>query len=190
MRRVHLWRCWNFLTHRLPDYPRRFLLWAGWKSGSLIFLGKLYVQVTRANGSVEQYGLVSTRKITTTFATDLVDNLRNAVSTINSYKFHGIGTGSNAEAAGDTGLQTELAGGAYTAGVRATGSQTNNGATVYHTVGQNQVVGAQTITEAGLFNNATVGAGILMDRFVFAGIALSAGDTLQTTIDITVSTGT
>ena len=188
---LRLWKLRNFLFHRLPDYPR--LAWAmaaQWLVGGVVFIGRCRLTVCYADGRRADLGLVSTRKITTAFATDLVDNLRGATSTINTYKFHGIGTGTNAEAAGDTALQTELTGGQYQAGVRGTGTQTNNGAQVYHSVGSNQVTNAPTITECGLFNSATVGAGILMDRFVFTGIALSVGDTLQTTVDITVSSGT
>jgi hypothetical protein len=102
-------------------------------------------------------------------------------------KFHAIGTGTNAAAAGDTTLQTELTTQYNPDNTRATGSQTNNGSAVYRTVGTNTVDSGVAITEWGLLSQAATGGGTLFSRIVFSAINLSSGDSLQTTYDLTIS---
>jgi hypothetical protein len=43
-----------------------------------------------------------------------------------------------------------------------------------------------TVAEVGVFNNATIGAGIMFGRKTFAGVILSSGDNFQATYKITV----
>ena len=87
-----------------------------------------------------------------------------------------VGTGTAAEDAGDTALQTETARVALTAITR------NDKKVVY--VGTfNSGVGTGTLTEVGLFNAAT--AGDLLSRMVFPAKNKSPNDTLQITIEHT-----
>jgi len=105
---------------------------------------------------------------------------------VQAWKFHGIGTGATAAAEGDTGCQTELTTQYNPDNTRATGSQTNNGANVYRTVGTNTVDAAAAVTEWCLLTAAT-GAGTPMwSRVVFSTINLASGDSLQTTYDLTI----
>jgi len=149
----------------------------------------LYLRVVRADGRILDLGLASTRVVTTAGATFLVDNLRGAIATIANMKFHGIGTGTNAEAVGDTTLQTELTTEYSPDNTRATGSQTNNGAKVYRTVGTNTVDAAAAVTEHGIFTQAATGGGTLLDRSKFSVVNLANGDSLQATYDFTVNDG-
>ena len=106
---------------------------------------------------------VADRVITTAFVNDIVDNLIAEVSTFGDYKYHDSGTGTNAEDASDTALQTPC-GEARTAGTQEEGSQTYE----YKSIATHTYAGSFAITEHGLFNAATVG--ILMDRTVFSAI--------------------
>lgn len=89
-----------------------------------------------------------------------------------------IGTGTNAAAAGDTALQTELDRNALT-------SNTSS-ANVLTMVGDWAAGdGTGTITEAGVFNAASGPS--LYSRAVFGAITKAAGDTLQITWTYTLS---
>jgi hypothetical protein len=103
-----------------------------------------------------------------------------------SFKFHGLGTGATAAAEADTACQTELTTQYNPDSTRATGSQTNNGANVYRTVGTNTVDASAAVTEWCLMSNASVGSGTLWSRVVFSAINLANGDSLQTTYDLTI----
>ena len=138
---------------------------------------------------IEDYGVVSHKVVTTAGVNFLVDAFQNTTE-VENFKFHGIGTGTNAEAIGDTALQTELTT-EYTGNVRATGSQTEGAsANIYRTVGTNTLdSGTPAITEHGLFSASS--AGTLWDRSIFSAINLvgANGDGLQTTYDGTFAAG-
>lgn len=105
---------------------------------------------------------------------------------VQAFKFHGVGTGATAAAEADTGCQTELTTGYNPDSTRATGSQTNNGANIYRTVGTNTVDATASITEWCLMSQAATGGGTMWSRVVFSAIALASGDSLQTTYDLTI----
>lgn len=154
------------------------------------FYGSLYLDVIRADGNVTPLGLAGHKVVTTVGVTKIVDFLRaNDTTTGTLFKFHGIGTGSTAEAAADTTLVTELTTEYAPDNTRPTGSQTNNGATVYRTIGTVTVdaTPGAAIREHGVFSAAT--AGSLLDRTVFAAITLSSGDSIAATYDLTVAAG-
>ena len=90
------------------------------------------------------------------------------------------GTGTNAPAAADTTLQTP-GGEARTNGTKS--KQTTNFANdTFQVIGTLTATGVKTITEAGLFDAATVGNMVV--RGTFTGIPLGIGDTVQFTIQI------
>jgi hypothetical protein len=107
-------------------------------------------------------------------------------TTVQNFKFHGIGTSSQAIAETDTGCVSELTTQYNPDNTRATGSQTNNGANVYRTVGTNTVDAAVTIQEFCLMSQAATGGGTMWTRILTGAIALGAGDSLQTTYDLTI----
>ena len=151
---------------------------------------RLSLQVIRKDGFIEDYGVVSDKVVTTVGVNFIVDAFQNIVE-LENMKFHAIGTGSTAEAVGDTALVTELTTEYNPNSTRATGSTTENGANVYRTVGTNTLDGTPgaALREHGIFDNATVGSGVLLDRSVYGAITLSSGDSLQSTYDLTLTSG-
>lgn len=146
---------------------------------------RLYVRVIRADGRMIDYGMVGVHLITNAGKTYVRDAWINTVE-LENMKFHALGTGTTAPAVTDTALQTELTTQYNPDNTRATGSLTNNGSNVFRTVGTNTVDASAAITEAGLMSQAATGGGVLFDRQTFAAINLAAGDSLQTTWDITI----
>lgn len=109
-------------------------LWEGMTTtaGSVTMQGTLAAVVIKPDGKHRDLGVVSKRVVTTVGANLIRDDMNNAsggadVSVIN---FHDSGTGTNAEAVGDTDLQTPA--GPTT---RATGVQSAPGSTQYRSVG-------------------------------------------------------
>lgn len=138
----------------------------------------------------EDHGLVSCRVVTDAGVAFLVDAFQNTVES-ETMKFHGIGTGTNAEAVGNTALQTELTSQYNPDSTRATGSTTESAANTYQTVGTNTLdSGTPAITEHGVFTQAAAG-GTLLDRSVFAAINLNGvnGDGLQSDYRFTITSG-
>lgn len=169
-------------------------LWRGMRTlliaqqfGIPTFFGDLSLKVIRADGRVMDLGLVSLRVVTDTGVARIVDALDNSVADAD-FNFHGLGTGSNAEAAGDTALQTELTT-EYTGNVRATGAESQPAANQMRNIGTNtldETPGA-ALREHGLFSSSS--GGTLLDRSVYAAITLVSGDALQSTYTLTFTSG-
>lgn len=134
------------------------------------------------------YGIVSRKMVTDTGVAFIVDAFQN-ITEIENLKFHGIGTGAGAEAVGNTALSTELTTQYNPDNTRATGSTTEASAPVYRTVGTNAVDSAVSITEHGIFSQAATGGGTLLDKSLFTAVALASGDSLQSTYDLTLTSG-
>ncbi len=184
-REVNFWRLKN-IRHLLRGV---FPLLMARAIGVPCVMGQLFLTVIRANGERVYLGLASNRVVTTAGVNYLVDALQNLVEPEN-LKFHGIGTGTNAEAAGDTALQTELTTQYNPDNTRATGSLTEGAsANIFRTVGTNTVDASAAITEHGIFSQAATGGGTLLDRSVFSAVNLANGDSLQSTYDLTINSG-
>lgn len=144
------------------------------------FLATTSAVVLRADGTVEDMGLVS-RRVVTTVGAAAVASAFNGAFTLSTFIYHGSGTGSVAEAVGDTALGTEVAS-------RATGSPQSNPTSVsFRTIGTITYAAPFAITEHGLFSATT--AGTLFDRSVFAAINVANGDSIQFTYTLTVNAG-
>jgi hypothetical protein len=158
---VAAWRAKN--RKNLMRRARKVML--ARKLGIPTFYGSLSLVIIRASGEVIDLGLASMAVVTTRGAEWIVDAFQN-LQELEVMKYHGIGTGTNAEAVGDTILQT---------------------------VGTNTVDSAVTIAEHGIFSQAATGAEAagnrLFDRSQFTGVALASSDSLQTTYDLTVNAG-
>lgn len=143
-------------------------------------------------GHVVDYGVLSRRVVTTAGVGFIVDAFQNLVE-LENMKFHGFGTGTTAEASGDTALVTELTTQYASDNVRPTGTTTEGGsANVYRSVAtlSPDAGGTIAVTEHGVFSQAAVAGGVLLDRSVFAAVNIVAGsDSLQSTYDLTVSAG-
>lgn len=151
--------------------------------------GALYLRVLKSDGSIIDYGLVSLRVVTNTGVNSIVDAFQ-GLFTLSNFKYHGIGTGSTAEAASDSALVNELTTQYTVDSTRATGTLTEGAsANIFRSIATNTVDASATITEHGIFSQAAAGGGALLDRSVFGGIALSNGDSLQSTYELSFPAG-
>lgn len=183
--RVNAWRTANF--RNLVRGARRALVARRLRLSN--FYGSLYLTKVSADGEFLELGLASMRVVTTAGVNFVVDAFQNTTE-LENLKFHGIGTGTNAEASGDTALQTELTTAYNPDNTRATGTTTEGAsANIYRTVGTNTVDATAAITEHGIFSVATSGSGTLLDRSQFSVINLASGDSLQSTYDLTLTAG-
>lgn len=100
-----------------------------------------------------------------------------------------VGTGGTTAATTDTALTTELAGArvAFTTASTALTTTTNLADAVQWVSTFNPGVGTGALIEAGIFNNATAGSGIMFARTSFPVINKGANDTLTITWKITVA---
>lgn len=107
-------------------------------------------------------------------------------------KYHAFGTGTTAEATGDTTLVTELTTEYATDNVRPTGSQSHSTNT-YISTGTlaPDSGGTLAITEHGIASSATRAAATLWDRTKFAGAVnvVAAADSLAVTYTLTMTSG-
>lgn len=137
---------------------------------------------------IEDYGVVGRKVVTDVGVGYIVDAFQNSVE-VENMKFHGLGTGTTAESAAHTALVTELTT-EYTGDVRATGTTTEGAtANIYRTVATNTLDGTPgaALREHAVFSASTVG--VMLDRTLYSAITLSSGDALQSTYELTFSSG-
>lgn len=159
-------------------------------SSCLVSESKLFGKVFRADGRIEDHGLLGTKLVTTAGVNFIVDAFQN-LQELENFKFHGLGTGATAATTADSALQTELTT-QYgpSDSTRATGNLTEGASSnIFRSVGTNTVDASAAVTEFGIFTQAAVPGGVLLDRFVFSVVNLTNGDGLQTTFDLTFTAG-
>lgn len=175
-------RDWSYFVPALARLAR----WCG----LAVAYGELHGRVLHADGTVTDLGLLGRRVVTTAGVTYLAADIAGGASDSNLFKFHGYGTGTTAEASGDTALVTELTTEYVTNSTRPTGSQASSTNT-YTTVAtlSPDSGGVLAITEHGIFS--AISAGTLWDRTKFTAVNLdsAAGDSLQTTYVLTLPAG-
>lgn len=181
--RINAWRAAN--VKHLWRGVRRALAARALRLSNIY--GTLYLTHVSAGEPIE-LGLASMRVVTNAGVAFLVDALQGTVEP-EILRYHGIGTGTNAEAAADTALQTESTTALSTDNTRATGSLTEASANVFRTVGTVTVDASVACTEHGVFSQAATGGGTLLDRSVFSVVNLASGDSLQPTYDFTITAG-
>jgi hypothetical protein len=166
--------------------------WRGLRHGKGVFaVTRLYATVIRAHGGVEHLGLVGTKMVTDAGVGFIVDAWQNIVE-LEIMKFHGVGTGTTAEAVGQTALVTESTTALNPDSTRPTGSLTEGAsANIFRTVGTATFDATAAITEWGLFSQAATGGGTMFDRVKFGAGAINVGtgDSIQFTFDCTFSSG-
>ncbi len=145
-------------------------------------VSELRIKVFRNDGTVEDYGVVS-RKVVTTVGVNFIAAAFLGTATLANMNFHDSGTGTNAESIADTTLQTPYG------GARASGVQTSPGSGQYQSVATITYAGGFAITEWGIFSASSVGT--LLDRFEFSAGAINvvSGNAIQATFIITFSAG-
>lgn len=131
----------------------------------------------------------STRVVTTAFAEFIAAQLITETSAFGDFKYHHSGTGTNAENASDTALQTPVE------DARDVGTQVQGASAVgYKSVATTTYTDTRAITEHGLFNEAGSGGppvtgGTLMDRSKFDAINVVSGNQIEWTYELTVAAG-
>jgi hypothetical protein len=172
------------------------LAWVGFWRGlvsaqGVLAVGRLYATVLRGDGRIERLGLISTKLITDNGVAFLVDDWDNNGQDLTTMNFHGCGTGTNAEAQGDSALQTESTTALNPNNTRATGTRSQPAANQYRTVGTLTFDADAAVTEHGIFSQSATGGGTLWDRSVFSAINVvgASGDSIQFTYTATVSAG-
>jgi len=129
---------------------------------------RLFARVFRADGSVENLGLIGMKVVTTVGVNYIVDTMQ-GTGDISTFDFHDSGTGNTAEAIGDTDLVTKVETGRQT-GTPGEGASAN----IYQTVATISYTATRAVVEHGIFS-ATSG-GTLFDRTVFSAINVDNGD--------------
>lgn len=160
---------------------------ASW--GLMTGIADLSVKIVRKDGSVEDLGVVGYRVITDAGVAFLVDDWDNNGQDISTMNFHGCGTGTTAEAVGDTALQTESTTALNPDSTRATGVRSQPAANQYRSVGTLTFDAAAAVTEHGLLSQSATGGGSLWDRTVFSAINVGSGDSIQFTYTVTFTSG-
>lgn len=184
---VRLRTLWLEMALRL----RLFIVgaWRGLHATGVFGVGRLYASIIRADGQIEHLGLLSTKVITDAAVAYIVDDWDGGANTIDNFNYHGCGTGTTAEAAGDTALVTESTTALNPDSTRATGTKSQPAANQMRSVGTVTFDASAAITEHGLFSQAATGGGTLFDRSVFAAINVVSGDSIQFTYTATLSSG-
>lgn len=156
--------------------------------GVMTAVGSLDVVLIKATGERIYYGTVGYRVITSAGVAFLVDAWQNTTE-VENLKYHGCGTGTTAEASGDTALVTESTTALNPDSTRATGTQTETSANVLKSAGTVTFDASAAITEHGLFSQAATGGGTLWDRTVFSAINVVSGDSIAFEYLATLSAG-
>lgn len=159
--------------------------------GIMCAIAELELTKTLVTGEKIEYGVVGYRLVTDAGVAYIVDDLDNGSGSadVSLFNFHGVGTGTNAEAAADTALQTESTTILTVNSVRATGTRSQPAANQYRSSGAVSFDGSGAITEHGLFTDADVGEGTLLDRSVFSAVNMASGETLTCQYTFTVTSG-
>lgn len=137
--------------------------------------GDLKIEVRGADGALKAEQEVKNLVVTTGLGY-IASRMKDATATAMSHM--AIGSGNTAAALGNTALGTELGRVALTAT-----TVTNN--QVVYTASFPAGTGTGAITEAGLFNAASVGT--MLCRTVFAVVNKEAGDSMSITWTVTIS---
>ncbi len=154
-------------------------------------IGHLWLAKVHLDGDVTDDGLVSCRVVTDAGVGFIVDAFQN-LTELENMKYHGLGTGTNIEGAGNTALQTELTTQYAVANTRPTGTtgEKSGDSKTYETTATITIASAGVAaTEHGIFSQAANSGGVLLDRSVFAAVNLAVGESLQATYQLTFPSG-
>lgn len=171
----------KMLINKIKPYAQKFGLMLP-KKDVVEMYGSLAIKKIDIDGDIEDFGIVSRQKITDVFVANLVTHLQTTGGEA-IFKWHGSGVTTGAESTGDTQL-----GAGSTAYGRDEGTSSGT-ANVYTSIATHTYPVAAVIREHGLFNSSGLGAGVLMDRSLFAAVSCSSGDSIQFTYQLTCNSG-
>ncbi len=149
--------------------------------GLAIMVGKLEAVLIRADGSIVNYGVLGYRVVTTAFVNFVVDQLQAETSEFGDFKYHDSGVGTTNENITDTDIETT------DQESRVAGTQTEDDADDYQSVGTITYTNTLSITEHILASQST--GGVCMDRTEFAIISVINTDSIQFTYTINIPAG-
>lgn len=177
-------------ANRASHFDRSLDDQAAHVGGRLPFIGHLWLAKLDVDGRQHDLGLVSCRVVTNAGVNYIVDAFQNLVE-LEAMKFHALGTSSTAEAVTQTALGTEITTAYSAANTRPTGTlgEKSGDSKTFETTATITVGSAVAATEHGIFSQAAVPGGVLLDRSVFAVVNLGAGESLQATYQLTVPSG-
>jgi hypothetical protein len=160
------------------------------RGGAMAAVGHLWLAKIDRKGRQWDLGLAGCRVVTTTGVNFIVDAFQGLVEP-EVMKFHGVGTGGAAEAVGNTALTTELTTQYQVASTRPTGSlgELAGNANVFESSATITVSATVALTEHGLFSQAAIGGGVMLDRTLFSVVNLASGESLQAQYDLTIAAG-
>ena len=141
---------------------------------------ELSARLIRTDGTYDDLGVISRKKVTDDFVEFIVAQLQSETSAFGDFKFHDSGIGVGAENKTDSALGTPW-GGARTVGTQIEGASAH----IYKSVATTTYNATKAITEHGLFNIAA--AGILMDRSVFSAINVVDTNQIEWTYNLTIN---
>lgn len=150
------------------------------RPGHLMFASHLKADVFRGGELAESRDLGS-GVVTSAGVTLLAADWTNTTATLKLANFHDSGTGTTAEAIGQTTLVTSLG------NTRIAGTQTNPSGGQYRSQATLSYTTTSAITEWGLFTVVT--GGTLWDRRVFTAINVVNTDSIQFTYTLTCTAG-
>lgn len=177
---------WNFIKGYLAIQAAKFF---SALTEIPTITSELQIRVRKASGEWIDYGVVCYRVVTDAGVAFLVDDWDGSVTDISNMNYHGVGTGTTAEAAGDTALVTESTTALNPDNTRATGTRTQPAANQLRSVGTLTFDASAAITEHGILSQAATGGGVLWDRSVFSAINVASGDSIQATYTCTINSG-
>lgn len=157
--------------------------------GICTLLGELRLVHTDKTGAKTDYGVVGYRVITNAGVTFLRDDFNNGAQDVSTFNFHGCGTGTTAEAAGDTALVTESTTALNPDSTRATGSRSTPASNQFASAGTLTFDASAAVTEHGLFSSSGTGTGTLWDRTVFSAVNVVSGESITFTYTLTLTAG-
>lgn len=159
------------------------------KTTRALFNGELMVgtaalsaRVFRADGTIEDLGVICRKKVTGAWVTFVVANMVTDSTEFGDAKYHDSGTGTTAEANTQTALVTAT-GDARVAGTQVAGGTAT--APTYTSVATLPYTATLAITEHGLFTKST--STTLVDRSVFSAVNVVNGDSIQFTYVLTLN---
>lgn len=144
---------------------------------------ELSAVLIKADGTTEDKGVISRKKVVDAFVQDICNVLSGTgAATFVNYKYHDCGTGSTAESNTQTALVTPFG------GSRVSGTQVSGGvstARTYASVATISFTSTLAIVEHAVFNAST--SGTMMDRSLFSAINVVSGDSIQFTYTLTIN---
>lgn len=139
-------------------------------------------------GKKTDYGVVSRHVVTDAGVAAIVNGFLNTVE-LETFNYHGSGTGGTAESAGQTALVTECTTALNPDNTRPTGTQSAPSANIYRSVGTATYDAGAAVTEHGVFTQAATGGGTMLDRSLFSAVNVVSGESIQFQYSLTFPSG-